>query len=1143
MNALDGMFHYWPAIAAFVVAAMIPNGERKTRERLGLGIVAAVLALAVQGLWPGDGSSSVAGAAGVAGGAAPAAPSEWPHLLNVLVFLPIVGAVAVLFLPRQLLGVLRGFTMAVMGVTFVASLWLLAVPMTQGWHFQYIRPWIPAIGVRYHVALDGISLWLVLLTTFITPIAAYAAFGSIRTRIKELCFSFLLLQGAMIGVFVALDLFLFYVFWEVVLVPMYVMIGVWGGVDRIRAAVKFFLYTMAGSMLMLAAIVYLVWTYQKLTGQWTFDYLALSRMVLPAPAQHASMWQHVTSPQGLCFWAFSIAFFIKVPMWPVHTWLPDAHVQAPTAGSIVLAAVMLKLGTYAYLRFSMGLFPGMASHFTGNLAGVAILGGIIYGALVAWKQDDVKRLVAYSSVAHLGYVMLGLFSVTTSGMQGAVLQMVNHGVSTGALFLLVGVIYDRRHTRMVDELGGLAKVMPIYAAVFCDRHHGVGGRARHQRLHRRVHGHHRHLRLGAARRLQRHPDGRRRGRRHPRRRVHALGRAEDVLRPPLQPQEPAPQRPQPARDPRPRAPGRDGLRHRPLPERLPRPDQGLGAARPQAVHRRVGPGHRVPLRGARRLPPPGRPALPRVPQGRARGEAQTALSHRPQPRSGAMKLGTYVGLAPLLIVVLGGTLLMVAEAFSHRREEGDTRHTGPSSDLAIGTAITLFAGALAAVGVWFVGPEKLEGLDALRPYLVIDRFTLFFTFLLCLGGGLAALLAGGYLPEHRIDRGEFYPLLTFSTVGAIALAAAEDLLTLFLALETMSLGVYCLTGFRRASPRSTEAAIKYFLLGSFAAALLLYGGALLYGATGHTDLPGIRAAIVAGTAPGGHVNAGLVLIAAALVLAGLLFKVSAVPFHMWTPDAYEGAPTPATGYMAVAVKSAAFAVLLRVLLVAFGQPELTSFAGWPPIVAFLAVLTMTVANLVAGRQESVKRMLAYSSIAHAGYVLVGVVSTIREGADAQGSVMFYLLVYTASTIGAFGALILCGSRGAEAVSYEDLAGVGKRHPTAALAFSLFLLSLAGVPPTAGFFGKFYVVRAAVGANLYPLAVILVLNSLLGAYYYLRVLVFMYMREPAPGAAVATPMRSGYVATALIVAAVLVVMLGIWPTTSLQMAIEAAIATR
>ncbi|MEP7120704.1 MAG: NADH-quinone oxidoreductase subunit N [Byssovorax sp.] len=502
-----------------------------------------------------------------------------------------------------------------------------------------------------------------------------------------------------------------------------------------------------------------------------------------------------------------------------------------------------------------------------------------------------------------------------------------------------------------------------------------------------------------------------------------------------------------------------------------------------------------------------------------------------------MKLGLYLSISPLLVVALGGALLMLAEAFSHHREEHETRSEGPSASLAFGTAITLFTGAIFAAAVWAVGPETLDGAKDLAPWLIIDRFTLFFAFTICLGGGLASLLAGGYLPEHRIDRGEFYPLITFSSVGAIILAAAGDVLTLFLGLEIMSLGVYALTGFRRGSARSTEASMKYFLLGSFAAALLLYGAALLYGATGHTDLAGIRAALVAG-----NLNFGLVLIAATLMIVGLAFKISAVPFHMWTPDAYEGAPTPATSFMAVVVKSAAFATLLRVLLVAFGQPELSSWgAGWPPIIATLAVLTMTVANLIAGRQESVKRMLAYSSIAHAGYILVGVTTTMRLHEDGQASVLFYLLAYTVSTIGAFGALILCGSRGAEAVSYEDLAGLGKRHPAVALVFSLFLLSLAGIPPTAGFFGKLYIVKGAIGAGLYPLSVILLLNSALGAYYYLRVMVFMYMREPAPGAAFAKPMKSGYVTTALVLAAVAVMALGIWPTTSLQVALHAALA--
>jgi NADH-quinone oxidoreductase subunit N len=397
------------------------------------------------------------------------------------------------------------------------------------------------------------------------------------------------------------------------------------------------------------------------------------------------------------------------------------------------------------------------------------------------------------------------------------------------------------------------------------------------------------------------------------------------------------------------------------------------------------------------------------------------------------------------------------------------------------------------------------------------------------------LLAGGYLVEHRLERGEFYGLLLFSTFGAMMLASAGDALTLFLGLETMSIGAYAMTAFRRASPRSAEGALKYFLLGSFAAAVLLYGFALLYGATGHTDLVGLGAAARTGAA-----HDPLLVLGAVLVLVGIVFKVSAVPFHAWTPDAYEGAPTPATTFMAVAVKAAAFAMLLRVLLVSFGGEAWTSWAsGWPPVVATLAALTMTVANLIAGRQESVKRMLAYSSIAHAGYALIGVTAMLREPQKAAASVLFYLLAYAVSTAGAFGTLILCGSHGREAVSYDDLSGLGKRHPAAALAFSVFLVSLAGIPPTVGFFGKWLVFRAAIDEGLYVLAVLGFVNSVIGAYYYLRVLVYMYMREPAAGAPVAVPMRSGYVAAALLISAVLVLALGLAPNATVEMAIQAA----
>ncbi len=507
----------------------------------------------------------------------------------------------------------------------------------------------------------------------------------------------------------------------------------------------------------------------------------------------------------------------------------------------------------------------------------------------------------------------------------------------------------------------------------------------------------------------------------------------------------------------------------------------------------------------------------------------------------------FFGLSPLLAVALGGILLMLAEAFGRPAAgQGVDAHgevidagAGRGGELGLIAAVVLFAGAVLSASLWMVGPESLPGLAEVAPFLVIDRFSVFFSFVICLGSGLVALLAGAYLPEHKIERGEFFPLLVFSSLGAMALAAAGDLLSLLVALETMSLGTYAMIGLRRSSRRASEAALKYFLLGSFAAAILLFSGALLYGATGHTDLVGIGDAL--GSLSGQELwgKTGLLVIALSLMLVGLAFKVSAVPFHMWAPDAYEGAPTPTTGYMAAIVKSAAFAMMLRVLFSALGDERIASWgSGWPPVLATLAVLSMFVANLIAGRQSSVKRMLAYSSIAHAGYALVGVVAASRAP-EAQASVLFYLFAYGVSTVGAFGALILAGSFGKESVSYEDLAGLGKRHPAVALALLLFLVSLAGIPPTAGFFGKLYVFKAAIEVELYGLALIGLINSVIGAYYYLKVIVFMYMREPKPGAPRAQPMRSGLAPAALVIAALFVLLLGCLPDQSLTAA-QAAI---
>ncbi|MEZ4255172.1 MAG: NADH-quinone oxidoreductase subunit N [Polyangiales bacterium] len=490
-----------------------------------------------------------------------------------------------------------------------------------------------------------------------------------------------------------------------------------------------------------------------------------------------------------------------------------------------------------------------------------------------------------------------------------------------------------------------------------------------------------------------------------------------------------------------------------------------------------------------------------------------------------MTMNVIIAISPLLALLVGGLVLMMNDAFSEE----------PAGVPVLGAAVLGVTAALSA-GLFVSGQAAAAG-TLFGGYLVNDPMSLFVDVAIGLGGALTCLLAGGYFEEHGDERGEFYVLVVFSAFGAMVLGRATDLISLFIGLETMSLGVYCLAGFRRTSSRSAEGALKYFLLGSFAAAILLFGSALLYGASHTTSFKGIADAVSAGTA-----DPSLVLFGLLMLIVGLAFKVSAVPFHMWTPDAYEGAPTPATTFMAVAVKSAAFAVLARVLLVAFGSELLTDAqSGWPPLLGILAAITMVYGNVAAIAQTSVKRMLAYSSIAHAGYLLVGLAATVRTGSTALSAVLFYLLAYTVSNVLAFGALIVAGSHGKEAVSYEDLAGLGRRHPIVAVPFVIGILSLMGFPPTAGFFAKYYVFSAAVAAGgwMVGLAILGMLASAVGAYYYLRVLVFLFMKEPRAGAAVAVPMRSTYVASALSVSAIMVMALGLMPSGVLRMAVEAA----
>jgi NADH-quinone oxidoreductase subunit M len=379
-------------------------------------------------------------------------------LLSLVIFLPLLGALLLFLLPG--LGVgrensARSFSLLISLVTFAASLILLArfEPSNSGFQFKTEIPWIPTFNIYYSVGIDGISLFLVLLTTFLTPIVLLSS-KSIHSSLRGYLASMLVLETAMLGTLAALDLFLFYTFWELMLAPMYFIIGIWGGKRRIYATLKFVLYTVFGSVLMLVALMYVVWRYYAQVGEVTFLLEPLLKVT-----------EFSLNEEFWLFAAFALAFGIKVPIFPFHTWLPDAHVEAPTGGSVILAGVMLKMGLYGFIRFAFPLFPRGAMAFTPTLAVLAVI-GIVYGSLVAWAQTDIKKLVAYSSVAHLGYCVLGFVAFNAVSTTGSIYQMLNHGISTGALFLLVGVLYDRRHTRAIADYGGLASEVPVFAFLF-----------------------------------------------------------------------------------------------------------------------------------------------------------------------------------------------------------------------------------------------------------------------------------------------------------------------------------------------------------------------------------------------------------------------------------------------------------------------------------------------------------------------------------------------------------------------------------------------------------------------------------------------------------------------------------------------------
>jgi NADH-quinone oxidoreductase subunit N len=468
-------------------------------------------------------------------------------------------------------------------------------------------------------------------------------------------------------------------------------------------------------------------------------------------------------------------------------------------------------------------------------------------------------------------------------------------------------------------------------------------------------------------------------------------------------------------------------------------------------------------------------------------------------------------IAPAAVLAVTGFVLMLLDLLPPR---------GRREHLAFVGLAGVVVALVAAVLLWGSEATGFQGMA------VLDNLTLFATLVIGYSTGLVLLLSIDYLKRRGMESGEYYILVLFAATGMVIMAGANDLIVVFLGLETMSLALYVLAGFFRTRIEAGEASMKYFLLGAFASGFFLYGIALIYGATGSTNLNKIGAAVTAGAS-----RDPLLLIGFALLLVGFGFKISAVPFHMWTADVYEGAPTSVTAFIATGSKAAAFAALLRLLLVSLRPLQ----GEWVWLFWVLAVLSMTLGNLVAIAQQNLKRMLAYSSIAHVGYMLVGVVA---GGGLGGGSVLFYLLVYTFTTAGAFGVILLLERGGDEAVQIGDTAGLATRHPLAALALAIFLLSLVGIPPTAGFVGKFYLFGAAVRSGYLWLAVIGVLNSAAAAYYYLRVIVSMYMREPEGTPAVIVPSFAG--ALAVVVALWGVIQLGIFPAPLFDLAQSAVL---
>ena len=773
--------------------------------------------------------------------------------------------------------------------------------------------------------------------------------------------AFLVLETLMIGVFCALDLILFYLFFEGGLIPMFLIIGIWGGKRRVYASFKFFLYTLLGSVLMLLAMMAMYW------HAGTTDIPTLLTHKFPADMQ---WWLWL---------AFFASFAVKMPMWPVHTWLPDAHVEAPTAGSVILAGILLKMGGYGFLRFSLPMFPIASQEFAPLVFALSVV-AIIYTSLVALAQEDVKKLIAYSSVAHMGFVTMGIFSFTVQGVDGAIFQMLSHGLVSAALFLCVGVVYDRMHTREIAAYGGLVNRMPLYAAVFMVftlANVGLPGtsgfvgefltllgafKANTWVAFLATFG----VILSAAyalylyRRMIYGPLEKPASAQHHR---HELPRGAGV-----------------------HAAGAAGAAVRLLSRAAARCDGGVGEeARLQLRDRHPrGLGHERAVANA----------------------SDQQLPHALQRGRNTMSglAASYGLIAPEIVLVVGAMALLMLGVF---RPENDREAE------SIGWLAILVLGLAA----WLVLEQPAGPADAVRRRLRDRRLRPLHEGADPRGQRGARCCSRSTTCARSDRRSSSIPVLVLlATAGMMMMISANDLIALYLGLELQSLALYVVAAIRRDDVRSSEAGLKYFVLGALSSGMLLYGASLIYGFTGSTSFTAIAAAAKATTAA---TDIGLI-IGLVFLLVGLAFKISAVPFHMWTPDVYEGAPTPVTTFFAAAPKAAAIALLMRVTLGAFAGigPQ------WQQVVSVLAIASMGLGAFAAIGQTNIKRLLAYSAIGNIGYALIGLAAGSPEGARG---VIIYMVIYVAMTLGAFACVLAMRRPQGMVEEIDELAGLAETN--------------------------------------------------------------------------------------------------------------------